>query len=54
MLEKCNYIVTEANDGSAALSCLSGCSQFDVILVDYAMPEMDGLEFFRLLAGSRG
>ncbi len=37
--------VVEAPDGLAALEALRGADDFDVALVDWNMPTMDGLEF---------
>ncbi|PKO82791.1 MAG: DNA-binding response regulator [Betaproteobacteria bacterium HGW-Betaproteobacteria-11] len=41
--------VTEASAGAAALEQVQA-SEFDVVLVDIRMPEMDGIEFARHLA----
>jgi CheY-like chemotaxis protein len=40
-LSKAGYDVTEATSGKAALDILKG-EKPDLILLDYAMPEMDG------------
>ncbi len=36
------YLVTEAANGQAALSCLAGGQKFDVVLTDVIMPGIDG------------
>ena len=41
--------VSEAGDGRQALELLRGGLRADVILVDWNMPEMDGLTFLRHL-----
>ena len=44
LLEKEGHTVVTAGNGKEALQTLDGESQFDVILMDLHMPEMDGLE----------
>jgi CheY-like chemotaxis protein len=39
------FDVTVANDGQAALEALSGKTKIDVIILDYMMPTLDGLQF---------
>lgn len=46
VLEKGDYQVTEAKNGSEALECLQH-AEFDIILCDIRMPEMDGLRFLQ-------
>ncbi|APG25381.1 sigma-54-dependent transcriptional regulator [Syntrophotalea acetylenica] len=49
VLEKGGYRVTEAKDGREALDYLRH-GDYDLILCDIRMPEMDGLEFLREIA----
>ncbi len=54
-LARWGYHVTEAGSGAAALA-LCRAQKFEIILSDWVMPEMDGLEFcrqFRALAKDR-
>ena len=46
VLDKGDYLVTEAKNGSEALECLQR-ADFDIILCDIRMPEMDGLTFLQ-------
>jgi two-component system, chemotaxis family, chemotaxis protein CheY len=43
-LKKRGFEVAEAKHGVEALSMLAGAPGFDLILIDWNMPEMDGLE----------
>ena len=53
IVEDLNFEVEEAEDGQMALdSCLS--SMPDVILLDWNMPVMNGIEFLRALRSSAG
>ena len=45
-LEKDKYMITGAHNGKEAVSLLTK-EQFDLILVDMLMPQMDGLSFIR-------
>ncbi|MGE4545161.1 MAG: sigma-54-dependent transcriptional regulator [Pedobacter sp.] len=46
VLERGDYRVTEAKNGGEALECLQR-TNFDIILCDIRMPEMDGLTFLQ-------
>lgn len=46
-LSELGFGVIEAGDGAAALSLLKQDHAVDVALVDWNMPEMDGLAFIR-------
>ena len=51
ILETLNFTVTEAGDGREALdSCLQSAP--DVILLDWNMPVMSGMDFLRALGES--
>ncbi len=53
IVEDLNFTVEEAEDGQVALeSCLSNMP--DVILLDWNMPVMNGIEFLRALRSSAG
>ena len=47
MLGEFGFDVTEAADGREALEHMAGDLKFDVALVDWNMPEMDGYDFVR-------
>lgn len=49
LLEKRGVACTEAADGEAGLALLRNNSCFDLALVDWHMPVMDGLEMVRRL-----
>lgn len=44
MLEDLGHIVTEANSGAAALALLEAGNIFDLMITDYSMPGMNGME----------
>src|SRR4029077_1371980 len=46
-LKTLGFEVTEAGDGRQALNRLKKMSQVDLVLVDWNMPEMDGISFVR-------
>ena len=43
------HAVVEAGDGQEALNALRKDSDFDLVLLDWYMPELDGLSFLKLL-----
>lgn len=45
ILTDIGFEVTEAGDGRQALECLKEGGKFELALVDWNMPEMDGYEF---------
>ena len=45
MMQGLGFEVLEAADGRAGLGCLQANGRADLALVDWNMPEMDGLEF---------
>lgn len=47
-LEKAGYVVEAVNDGAEGLARAKE-SEFDYILTDLKMPNMDGLEFIQIL-----
>ena len=42
-----DFEIHEAGDGREALRCLAEIGAVDLVLVDWNMPEMDGLEFIK-------
>jgi two-component system chemotaxis response regulator CheY len=46
-LKHLGFEVTEANDGLQALNSLKDMPRVDLVLVDWNMPEMDGIAFVR-------
>jgi two-component system chemotaxis response regulator CheY len=46
-LKGLGFEVTEAVDGRQALNRLKNMTQVDLVLVDWNMPEMDGISFVR-------
>ncbi len=49
ILETLNFAVDEAEDGRAALDHCTGTAMPDVVLLDWNMPVMSGMEFLRAL-----
>ena len=49
MLEAAGFVVDEAADGEAALQMLRSGARYALAILDYTMPEMDGLEVLRTL-----
>ncbi len=52
VLEREGYVVLTANDGVAGLA-LFGKNQVDAVVLDYAMPGMDGAQVAQALRGIR-
>jgi two-component system chemotaxis response regulator CheY len=49
LLSERGYDVSEAGDGSEGVERLSDMGAFDLCLVDWNMPNMDGLEFIKVV-----
>jgi two-component system, chemotaxis family, chemotaxis protein CheY len=47
MLRELGFEVLQAGNGQEAITCLQTAGRADLALVDWNMPEMDGLEFVR-------
>jgi len=55
ILETLNFTVEEAEDGRAALDhCTGSAAMPDVVLLDWNMPVMSGMEFLRALRRHEG
>lgn len=52
MLESCGYDCVAVADGAAALAQLHA-AHFDVVITDYEMPNMNGLELLDSLSSTR-
>jgi signal transduction histidine kinase/CheY-like chemotaxis protein len=48
-LQRNGHQVTTANSGSLGLDSIDAGKEFDCIIIDFSMPEMNGLEFLRKL-----
>jgi two-component system chemotaxis response regulator CheY len=53
-LTKLGFEVTEAVNGVDGLDRLRGMAHADVVLVDWNMPEMDGISFVRAVRAEHG
>lgn len=51
-LKELGFDAVEALHGGDALEQIAVCGPFDLALVDWNMPEMDGLEFVRRVRGT--
>ena len=51
MLQQLGYRVLQAGSGGAALELLAGRHKIDLLIVDFAMPGMNGIELAKLAAG---
>jgi two-component system, chemotaxis family, chemotaxis protein CheY len=54
VLESLDFTTFQAGNGREALDALASEGPFDVALVDWNMPEMDGLEFVSEVRRDRG
>ena len=54
ILREVGYEVCEAGNGKEALAKLAGEGDVSLVLVDWNMPEMDGLEFVRRMRSDPG
>ncbi len=52
MLSSAGYEVFEAENGEKALDIIYEHGNFDLILLDWNMPKMDGYEFLRTVKGN--
>lgn len=51
MLKECGFEVLEAKHGREALTCLESHPDTSLALIDWNMPEMNGLELLQALKG---
>jgi two-component system chemotaxis response regulator CheY len=54
MLGDLGFEVLKAQDGREGLRCLKEAGPVDVVLVDWIMPELDGIEFIRAVRADEG
>jgi two-component system, chemotaxis family, chemotaxis protein CheY len=54
ILRKLGFDVVEAGNGREGLERLREMTQTNVVLVDWNMPEMNGIEFIRAVRADRG
>jgi CheY-like chemotaxis protein len=52
-LKSVGYAVTAVESGRAALEILARGASVDLVLIDYAMPDLDGVETVRLVRAMR-
>lgn len=52
LLREWGFQATIAKHGKEAIAILQSGAQFDFVVTDYLMPEMNGVEFIRWLADS--
>lgn len=52
-LKGSEHAVVEVEDGKQALKKLRGREQFDLLITDIVMPEMDGRDLVKVLRGSK-
>ena len=53
MLRELGCTVTDVDNGAAALALLRDGAALDVLLLDFAMPEMNGIEVARVISAMR-
>lgn len=53
ILREAGFEVAEAGHGREAIDRLTSSSDTDLVLVDWNMPEMDGIEFVRTVRANR-
>jgi two-component system chemotaxis response regulator CheY len=53
ILQEMKIDVAEAGNGREGLDCLQAASDFDLILVDWNMPVMDGIDFITAVRAQR-
>lgn len=53
IVEPLGFEVTEAGDGQQGLEALAGSENFEVTLVDWNMPVMNGLEFVKAVRADK-
>ncbi len=51
LAEKYGYLAVIADSGQEVLTALSACETFNVILMDWKMPDMDGIECTKRIQG---